>query len=164
MHCPRFGLCRRYICIVGSYWHAITYYREAADDPNSRVSSQTSRKDKEAGISTQCFSQWQFKEHKRREKEKVMAILVCIDFLSLLSFSYLSICGSWSFWGLTNHCEFWWDLVHLKKNSEFIVPVILRFRPWPRPEAAMTMRFHLQMQLLDRTSLLIPLRGLTSQI
>ena len=50
------------------------YYREAADDPNSRASSQASRKDKEAGISAQFFSRWQFKEHKRREKEKVMTL------------------------------------------------------------------------------------------
>ena len=73
------------------------YYREAADDPNSRASSQASRKDKEAGISAQFFSRWQFKEHKRREKEKVMErksdgiIILCFFFLFVL---ILSFCGS----------------------------------------------------------------------
>jgi len=67
------------------------YYREAADDPNSRASSQASRKDKEAGISAQFFSRWQFKEHKRREKEKVMAVSLCFFFLFVL---ILSFCGS----------------------------------------------------------------------
>jgi len=73
------------------------YYREAADDPNSRASSQASRKDKEAGISAQFFSRWQFKEHKRREKEKVMErksdgiIILCFFFLFVL---ILSLCGS----------------------------------------------------------------------
>lgn len=101
-----------YICAVVSYWHAFTYYREAADDPNSRASSQAPRKDKEAGGSNQFFSRWQFKEHKRREKEKVMAVSFCVFFF-LLFVLILSVCGSclseaWkSLWVLVGFWSIW---------------------------------------------------------
>ena len=71
-----------------------SHYREAADDPNSRASSQASRKDKEAGISAQFFSWWQFEEHKRREKEKVMALSFCVFFFCFLFVLILNFCGS----------------------------------------------------------------------
>ena len=91
------------------YWHAFTCYREAADDPNSRASSQASRKDKEAGISAQLFNWWQFEEHKRWEKEKVMAVSSCCVFLFI---PVPSLCGScpfeaWKSLGLVGFWSIW---------------------------------------------------------
>ena len=86
------------------YWHAFTCYREAADDPNSRASSQASRKDKEAGISAQLFNWWQFEEHKRWEKEKVMAVSSCCVFLFI---PVPSLCGSCVLLRPENHCDLW---------------------------------------------------------
>ena len=128
MHFPRFDLCRGYICAVVSYWHAFTYYREAADDPNSRASSQASRKDKEAGISAQFFSRWQFKEHKRREKEKMMAVSFCVVFFSVRR--HTKRLWKLSFWGQKIIVTFAGILVHLKIYVP-IFPVIFRFT-WGR--------------------------------
>ena len=137
MHFPRFGLCREYICAVVSYWHDFTYYREAADDPNSRASSQASRKDKEAGGSAQFFSRWQFKEHKRREKEKMMAVSFCV-FFSFLFVVKLSVCGSClsearkSLWLLLGYWSIWkfmYPSFLLSSDSE-ATPNLRKTCPW----------------------------------